>query len=150
MSPTAERFSAISDLRPSTSIIFDLCRMNANNRWYHWDMLKHRPTCATVKRKRVVTFQKLSTRKAKPTSLCHRQTSPPPSKKHRRNQRQESAQVSTRGAARLSHCASHFALRATLESPALGRASFDSRGPLPRNKRSKSLQFRLPLLPTWT
>jgi hypothetical protein len=126
-------------------------KLNANNGWYHWDMLMHRPTCAaTVKRKRLGTLRKLSIRKAKPTSLCHRQTSRPPSKKHRRNQPPESAQVPTHGASLPSHCNTLFSPRETYESPMTGSRKFRIQEQLPAQHRNCKYSDVAPLLGIWT
>ena len=121
--------------------------LNANSKWYHWDMLKHRPTCtAAVRRKRVVSLQEPSIRKANPISLCHRQTSRPPSKNHRRNQRQESAQVPAPGASLPSHCAAFFATREAFRSPATGSHKFQIQGQFSAQQRNREYSDATPLL----
>jgi len=147
----AGEFREASNLKSSVWEVVGIARTFIIDPSYHWDMLKQRPICAAaVRRKRVVTLQKLSTRKVKPISLCHRQTSRPPSKKHRSNQNPESAQVPARGTSRLSHCIRHFILRAILESRATWLRKFRIQRPLTAQQKNRKSSIAAPLLPQWT
>src|ERR1019366_8496152 len=107
-------------------------------------MPTHLPSRPAVRRKRAATRQKLSTRKEKLISLCRHQTSQPPAKKHRANQRADSAQVPEHGAARLSHCARHFARRATIESRATRSRKFRFHWALATQQKNRKFPVAAP------
>lgn len=118
---------------------------------YHWDMLKNRPTCADIiKRKRLGTLQSLSTRKAKPISLCHRQTSRPPSMKSRRNQRPESAQVPAPDAPPPFYCTTLIYPREKFKSPTNGARKFRIRERPSAQQKNRNYSYDAPLLGAWT
>ena len=114
-------------------------------------MSKHRQARAIAgRRKRAVTLQNLSTIKANSISLCRRQTSRPPAKKHRGNQRPESAQVTKHGAAWLSPCTRHFVQRASLESRAPWSRKFRFQQRLATQQKNQKSSIAALLLPVWT